>query len=119
MERTGECMYCGQTAAVFVHEEASVYDTNRQATLQCECEEAKTYKEIRLSMINAKADLERIFPGMKDLILILNSMIDCFEHGHFDKMTITQGQVKAMVSLTSDRKIQVDRVDVNVYSKKY
>jgi hypothetical protein len=110
MEKAGECIFCGQRTMVYVDENASEHEINRQATFQCKCDESASYRKRGMSIINAKTEVENIFSEMPDTEKVLLSALDHFEHGKIESVTITRGVVKAKVSLTSDNKIKVERI---------
>lgn len=88
VDRIGACVFCGQTRMVKVPEEAEENVGNREATMQCNCDEAKAYQE-KVTNINVAQhfiDNELIAPDrVKEVLKELSEMVG---HEQIDQAVI-------------------------------
>lgn len=74
----GACVFCGQTKMVKIPEGAKENEENREATMQCDCDEAKAYQE-KVTNINVAQQFiqnELVAPdGVKEVLKTLSEMV--------------------------------------------
>lgn len=78
IDRIGACVFCGQTRMVKIPADAKENEENREATMQCNCDEAKAHQE-KVTNINVAQhfiDNELIAPdGVKAVLKTLSEMV--------------------------------------------
>ncbi len=109
MQITGECMYCGQMVTVSVDENSTNEDVRKEATFNCSCEKAKDYTKKQKSIEKVKNKIEEIFPAHEDIQMILNHSVESILRGMVEKVTISQGTTKAVLSINGKGEIKVEK----------
>ena len=124
-EATGICKFCGQHRIVDVPDNFIECEVNEEATLNCNCNDSKAYKErkekeeqIKMAKTSAKGTTFELFheefPEIED---ILNYSMDALTQKKFKKLTITTGgKTKASITFSKDT-IKVEREDKSTYTR--
>lgn len=102
----GACVFCGQTRMVKVPDDAEENMENREATMQCDCDEAKAYqeKETNINVAQHFIDNDLTAPdGVKAVLKKLSEMVghEQIDQGvvRLDGTTYTVKQKKFKVSV--------------------
>lgn len=124
-EATGICKFCGQHRIVDVPDNFTECEVNEEATLYCNCNDSKAYRErkekeeqIEMAKTSAKGTTFELFheefPKIED---ILNYSMDALTQKKFKKLTITTGgKTKASITFSKDT-IKVEREDKSTYTR--
>lgn len=124
-EETGICRFCGQHRIVDVPDSFTEYEVNEEATLNCNCNDSKAYKErkekeeqIEMAKTSAKGTTFELFhEEFPEIEEILNYSMDALTQKKFKKLTITTGgRTKASITFSKDT-IKVEREDKSTYTR--
>ncbi len=110
MQVTGECMYCKQAIFVNVEESASEEAIKRAATLLCNCDPSLRYQKINEAVEHAKVEIKELFEDNKGIQLILDTTADQFMTERIEKVSITRGSTKAVISINAKHEIKVEKI---------
>ena len=112
-QHTGCCIYCGQTQLVVGGETMTEDDINKQATLQCNCDEAQFLQKIEQKKTYAEANVKRLFADDgQALTAMLLETVPLLACQKVRKFTATTAEgIKATLT-AKENSIKVERTEV-------
>ena len=116
-DRTGVCLFCGQTMAHSAPQEWDQKKVDELVTELCDCIDAKVFFKTKSRQERVDGKIDDIFLDVvgsvgNDVVDILHQAVVLIMNHHIQKIIIETGQnVKAVISINSDGKIKVSRTD--------
>ena len=113
LERTGACRFCGQMRILHITEEWSQERLNEEATLACQCADARTYQYRRESYLKAREAVDQLFSETcrikwlykieldKNLKQQIYMLMEAMTAGMMTGVTINEGRVDIRLALTA------------------
>lgn len=87
----GACVFCGQTRMVKVPDEAEENMENREATMQCDCDEAKAYQEKETNINVAQHFIEKDLIAPDGVKAVLKKLSEMVGHEQIDQAVVRLG----------------------------
>ena len=110
---TGCCVYCGQTKIVVGGDDMTEEQIDKQATLQCDCDEAQWLQRAARKKTYADANIKRLFAD--DGQMILNMLLELTEPlalQRIKKFTATTEEGIRATLTAKENSIKVERTEV-------
>lgn len=109
---TGACIYCGQIANVRGGEGLTDDETDKLATLQCNCDEAEAYQRQEQKKTYAEANIKRLFEDDSEVLTkVLLDTVQPLACHKINKVTITtENGVRATLT-AKEQSIKVERTE--------
>lgn len=112
---TAQCRYCGQIAQVETDKELTKKELEEEATMMCNCTQAKMYKQINARKKHALKNVKLLFDNARyndNIVKILELAIEELCEGQLNKITLQlQDNVKACISQSAKGEINVEKIE--------
>lgn len=110
---TGACVYCGQTQLVVGGETMTEEEINKQASLQCNCDEAQFLQKVEQKKTYAAANIKRLFEndGQAALQVMLNA-VEPLACQKIKKLSLVTGEGIRATLTAKENSIKVERVEI-------
>lgn len=107
---TGACVYCGQAQLVVGGETMTEEEINKQATLQCNCDEAQFLQKVEQKKTYAEANIKQLFEndgaGLKHILL---EACSCLAAQNIKKITVTTADGVRATLTAKENSIKCER----------
>ncbi len=101
IDRVGTCTYCGQTIMVKAHKDATGAEVNREAVLQCKCDEAKLEQKRQTDINVIEAYINRTLNAPERVKHLLMAAVGDVGRGTIKSIDIKAGESKYTIAPTS------------------
>lgn len=110
---TAQCRYCGQIAQVETDKELTKKELEEEATMMCNCTQAKMYKREIARKERALKNVTLLFDThSSNIVRILELAVEEICEGNVNKITLQlQDSVKACISQTAKGEINVEKTE--------